>query len=283
MQQIADRVYFESSYLGGNVGCILTGQGPILIDTPPQPHDARHWQDQIAQMTNLPVQYVVNTDYDMHRILTNALFEAPVVAHELAWQKVSEYGDAFHQEAFHWLEALDPEAAAEVSDLPFAWPEITFTERMSLEKGQFKVRLLHLGGHTPATIGVYLPEEKVLFAGDNVVLDALPVLNEADTKQWLRALTYIRKMRVSLLVPGQGPLCSTDDTQALSAYIRLMRDRVRRHYLAGRSKSEMTGLFSEIEEAYPLADEKQDDLRARIKANLDRIYDEMKVKYRKKV
>jgi cyclase len=282
MQQIAKRVYFESAYLGGNVGCILTDRGPILIDTPPLPREARHWRDQIAQLTDLPVQYVVNTDYTTRRSLTNALFDAPVVAHEMAWQRASEQGHSLRDEAVEWLETIDPEAAAEMRELPLAWPEITFTERMSLEKGQPVVRLLHLGGHSPATIGVYLSEERVLFAGDNVVLDTLPVLTEADSKQWLRALTYIRKMHIEILVPGHGPLCDTEATQPLSAYIRLVRDRVRRHYQAGRSKSEMTGLFSEIEEAYRIPKGKREDLRARIKANLDRVYDEMKARYRKK-
>lgn len=282
MQQIAERVYVEMAYYGGNVGCVVTDQGPILIDTPMLPRDARHWRDQIAQLTSLPFLCLINTDYCENRILGNAFFEAPVVAHELTWEAVSGYGDAFRQQMANLLEPIDVEAAAEMSALKVVIPQITFTERMVFEKGTPLVRLIHLGGHTPATIAVYVPDEKILFAGDNVMVDTLPLLTRADTKQWLQALTTIRKMRVKTLVPGHGPLCDTSATQPLSEYIRMIRDMVRRHFQAGRSKSELSSLVSRLTDAYSIPEEGQEGLRSRIKTNLDRVYDEMKALYRKK-
>lgn len=282
MQQIAERVYVEMAYYGGNIGCVVTDQGLILIDTPMLPRDARHWRDQIAQLTSLPVLCLINTDYCENRILGNAFFETPVVAHELTWEAVSGYGDAFRQQMANLLEPIDVEAAAEMSELKVVRPQITFTERMLFEKGTPLVRLIHLGGHTPATIAVYVPDEKILFVGDNVMVDTLPLLTRADTKQWLQALTTIRKMRVETLVPGHGPLCDTSATQPLSEYIRLIRDMVRRHFQAGRSKSELSSLVSRLTDAYPIPKEGQEGLRSRIKTNLDRVYDEMKALYRKK-
>lgn len=282
MQRISDCVYVETAYRGGNVGCVITDQGCILIDTPMLPRDARHWQDQITQLTSLPILYIVNTDYGLERILGNASFDAPVVAHELTWAYITGSGDAIRQQATDLLESVDVETAAEMSQLKLVKPQITFTERMSFEKGSPLVRLIHLGGHTPATIAVYLPEEQILFTGDNVMLDTLPVLTEADTKQWLQALTAIRKMRAKTLVPGHGSLSDTATTQPLSEYIRLIRDQVRRHFQAGRSKSELSGLVGELMDAYPVPDAEQEGLRSRIKANLDRVYDEMKALHRKK-
>lgn len=282
MQRIAECVYVETAYHGGNVGCVVTERGLILIDTPMLPRDARHWSDQIARLTSLPILYLVNTDYRPERILGNAFFDAPVVAHELTWEYVSGYGDAFRQQMAELLDSVDLEAAAEMSHLELVTPEITFTERMSFEKGFPQVHLIHLGGHTPATIAAYLPDVQILFAGDNVMLDTLPVLIHADTKQWLQALTAIRKMRVKTVVPGHGPPCDTAATQLLSEHIRLVRDRVRRHFLADRSKSELSGLVSGLTDAYPIPGAEREGLRARIKANLDRVYDEMKALHRQK-
>ncbi len=281
MQQIAERVYVETAYHGGNVGCIITDQGLILIDTPMLPRNARHWHDQITRLTSR-VLYIVNTDYSENRILGNAFFDVPIVAHELAWEVISGYGDVFGQQVTELLELIDVEAAAEVSRLKPPRPQITFTERMIFEKGFPQVRLIYLGGHTPATIGVYIPDEQILFTGDNVMLDTLPVLTQADTKQWLQSLTAIRKMRVKTLVPGHGPLCDTSVTQPLSEYIRMVRDLVRRHFQVSRSKSELSGLVSGLMDAYPISESEQEGLRSRIKANLDRVYDEMKTLHRKK-
>ncbi len=281
MQQVTERVYVESAYRGGNVGCVVTDQGPILIDTPMIPRDARHWQDQIEHLTSLPILYVINTDYCQERILSNALFDAPIVAHELTWERISGYGDSFVQQVADELESVDAESVAEIEQLTLPLPQITFTERMAFFKGSPDIRLIHLGGHTPASIAVYLPDEKILFTGDVVVLDTLPVLVQADTKQWLHALTAIRKMRVETLVPGHGSLCDTDATQLLSEYLRLVRDRVRRHFQAGRSKSELSALIAELVDAYPTAKAERERLRHHIRLNLDRVYDEMKTQRRK--
>ena len=285
MQQIVERVYVEGNYYGGNVGCIVTDQGPILIDTPMFPRDARHWREQIAQLTSLPVLYVVNTDYNPEHVLGNCFFDAPVIAHELAWEYMNnEYdGKDFRQRMANLLEPIDADAAAEMSRIELLIPQLTFTERMILEKGPpSEIRLIHLGGHTPANIVVYLPDKEILFAADNVVLDTLPALTEANSKQWLRALAAIRKMRVEVLVPGRGPLCDIEATQPLSEYIRLVRDLVRRHYQAGRSKSEMTKLIPELEDAYPVSEAERVDILSCIKTNLNQVYDEMRARYGKK-
>jgi cyclase len=246
------------------------------------PREARHWRDQIEQLTSLPVLYVINTDYGEEQILTSDLFDAPVIAHELTWEQLSGYGESFWQQVASLLETIDIEAAAEINRRRLIVPQVTFTERMILCKGSPEMRLIHLGGHTPGTMAVYLPEEQILFTGKNVVLEALPVLTEADTRQWLQALTVIRKMRVKILVPGQGPLCDTAATQPLSEYLRLIRDHVRRHFQAGRSKSELSGLAARLTDAYPIPEAEQEGLRPRIKANLDRVYDEMKAEQRQK-
>ena len=282
MQQIAERVYVETTYYGGNVGCVITEKGPLLIDTPVLPRESRHWRDQISLLTSLPVQYVINTDYREEHILGNGFFDAPVIAHELTWERVSGYGDGFWQQVANLLQPMDVEVADEIDQLELVPPQITFTERMLLFTQATPLRLIHLGGHTPATIAVYLPDEQIVFPGNNVMRDTLPVLTQADTKQWLQALTAIRKMRVKTLVPGHGPLCDTTVTQPLSKYIRLIRDRVRRHFQAGRSKSELSGLTAGLMDGYPIPEAEQEGLRPRIKANLDRVYDEMKSQQRQK-
>jgi len=282
MQQIAEHVYAETIYCGGNVGCVVTDQGFIVIDTPLLPREARHWRDQLERLASLAVLYVINTDYREERILGNAFFDAPVVAHELTWERIRGYGDAFWQQVANSLGSIDVEAAAEIDQLRLPLPQITFTERMILHKGSPEVRLIHFGGHTPATIAVYVPDDQVLFTGDNVVLDTLPVLTQADTQQWLQALTAIRKIRAETLVPGHGPLCDAAATQPLSEYIRLMRAQVRRHFQAGRSKSELSGLTASLVDAYPVAEAEREGLRLRIRSNLDRVYDEIKAQQRRK-
>ena len=43
MREIAKGVFFENDYISGNVGCVLTEEGAVLIDSPMLPKDAWHW------------------------------------------------------------------------------------------------------------------------------------------------------------------------------------------------------------------------------------------------
>jgi glyoxylase-like metal-dependent hydrolase (beta-lactamase superfamily II) len=125
----------------------------------------------------------------------------------------------------------------------------------------------------------YVPSERVLFTGDIVVNDQHPAMGQANTKEWLDALNTIRRMRVKVLVPGHGPLCDVEATYPISEYIRQARSKVRSLYRAGKSKSEVSSLISEIADLYPFPSEQKSKVEKRIRAGLNRIYDEMKAEH----
>ena len=154
-------------------------------------------------------------------------------------------------------------------------PDVTFSERLILHKGEREIHVLHGGGHSPATCMVYLPAESVLFTGDVVFCGMHPSMGLAETKQWLSTLTALRKMSVDVIVPGHGEMCAREATHVLSDYIRDMRAMVRRSFQAGRSKSETSSaVVPEMMDAFSYSDKNRDRVRLLIKAGSDRIYDE---------
>lgn len=55
------------------------------------------------------------------------------------------------------------------------WPTMTFVGKISLWLGKLEVQLLQLGrGHTKGDTVVWLPQDRVLLAGDLVEFDATP-------------------------------------------------------------------------------------------------------------
>jgi hypothetical protein len=78
LQEIADRVYVELDYEGANVGCVLTEEGAIVIDTPIIPEQARHWASTISMLAD-KVLYVFNTDHHRAHIMGNQFFDTPVL------------------------------------------------------------------------------------------------------------------------------------------------------------------------------------------------------------
>lgn len=277
MKQVIPGVYAETKYSSGNVGLILTGQGIICIDVPMMPRDVEHWQGQINKLTEEPIIAIIQTDCNRERVISMCQFQVPVIAHEAAWDRMKTYrSDKRVQQIREMLGCNEQE-----DDWQVRMPDITFTDRLILNKGDYEVHLLHSGGHSPATTMVYLPERRLIFTGDLVFNNMHPSMGQAQTKEWLVALNQLRKLTIDVIVPGHGQVCDKECTYPLSDYIREMRARVRRHYQSNRSKTETASLIiNEFIDAFPYAENKRDTVRRLVKNASDRIYDEYRAETR---
>ena len=277
LQEIAPGVYVHTGYEGANVGCILTSVGAIVVDTPLIPQEGKAWAAEVLRLAKR-VLCVFNTDHHRAHIMGNQYFDAPVIAHELAWKEMSSYRDAFIERTKN-LFKRQPEIAAQFDEVVIKKPEITFTGRLIIKKGGREVHFIYLGGHTAATCGVWLPKEKILFTGDVVVVGEHPSLGQSNSKEWLEALARLRRMSLNAIVPGHGPLCNVEATQPISEYIRLMRLKVRNQIKAGRSKSEAATVVSQMIDCFPYRPGDRSFVEKRIRAGVNRIYDELKAAY----
>jgi len=278
MQQITEDVYAETNVRGANIGFVVTGEGVVLIDSPMIPAEARWWREQIAEITDQEITYLINTDHHRGHVLGNQYLTTAVIAHELAWKEMKSYGESFRNRLINLFKDSEPQVAAEFENLEIILPRVTFTSRMTLYKGGKTIRLIHVGGHTQATSLVHVIEDGVLFTGDIVVNDRHPFMGHGNSKEWLNALTFIRKLGVKTIVPGHGELCDRETLERLSEYIRQMRMQVRTLYLAGRSKTE-TASRVDLLNFFPVPDKDRQKIRKRFKASIGRVYEELKASY----
>jgi cyclase len=278
IREIAPRVFVETEYHGANVAFIVTGEGVILIDTPMLPNEARLWWGEILKRTDQEIIYVINTDHHRAHVIGNQFFPtATVIAHEHAWKEMKSYGDSFRTRLINMYRDRIPEAVDEWKQhLEIIKPEITFTGRTILFKGDKEIHMIPVGGHTPATTVVLLPEEKLLFAGDVVVTNRPPFLSQGNTKQWLEALTYLRKLNYDVLIPGHGELTGKEATEKMSEYLRMVRRRVRSAYRSGLSKADTARSLSHLIRFWPIPPFEKPKADRRFKSGLGRVWNEMR-------
>ncbi len=277
MKEIAPGVLVEFDYEGANCGLILTGKGAIVVDTPMIPEEAKDWVAQVAKITD-NVLYVFNTDHHRAHILGNQYFSAPVLAHESAWKEMSSYKDTFIERTKS-LFKKQPHIQEQFSETRIVKPELTFTGQLIIKKGGRELRFMHLGGHTPATSGLYLPDVNILFTGDLLVVDEHPALGQCSSKEWLTKLAWLKQQTYQAIVPGHGPLCNVEAVEPVRCYIRTMRAKVRSQYKQGRSKAESAVVISQMIDMFPFKPNRKSMIEKRIRAGVSRIYDEMKVFY----
>jgi cyclase len=277
IREIAPNIFVETEYHGANVACIVSGEGVILIDSPMLPHEALHWRAEIEKRTGNGIVYIINTDHHRAHVIGNQYFPtATVIAHERAWKEMKSYGDSFRTRLLNMYRDRMPEAV-EVwqQDLEIITPEVTFTGRTVLYHGDKEIHLIPVGGHTPATTVVYLPQDKLLFAGDVVVTNRPPFLSQGDTKEWLEALTYLRKLHYDILIPGHGELTGKEATENMSEYLRMVRRKVRRAYRTGLTKADTARSLSHLVRQWPIPPFERPKADRRFKSGLGRVWNEI--------
>jgi cyclase len=284
IREIAPNIFVETEYHGANVAFIITSEGLILIDTPMLPAEALHWRAEIEKRTDKEITYIINTDHHRAHIIGNQFFPtATVVAHEHAWKEMKSYGDSFRTRLLNMYRDRMPEAVdVWKKHLEIIKPEITFTGRTLFFRGNKEIHLIPLGGHTPATTVVFLPQERLLFTGDLVVTNRPPFLSQGDTKEWLGALTYLRKLRYDILIPGHGELTGKEATENMSEYLRMIRRKVRGAYRSGLSKADTSRSLSHLIRYWPVPPFEKPKADRRFKSGLGRVWNEIRTEEKAK-
>ena len=106
-------------------------------------------------------------------------------------------------------------------------PDHTFETKMALP-GARGAELVSLGsGHTEADAFLFLPREKVLFAGDLVVNGVQPSMGDGDPSHWIDELDQIVRMAPERVVPGHGRVTTTEGMQETRDYLSGILDAAR--------------------------------------------------------
>lgn len=208
IQQVSPSVHVELDRLGSNNGIITDGCGQVvLIDTPHRPTDAIEWARQVGAYGQ--VRYVVHTDHHPDHTIGNAFLDGVVVAHDLTRQRMR---DEPHDRAYleRLFSVIDPAALDDERSFEPRLPSVTFSDRLTLHHGDVEVELHHAPGHTVNTIIAYLPDEGVVFTGDNVCPQGLPSFQDSSIERWFDVLDQIGALEFDVLVGGHGEVGGRD-------------------------------------------------------------------------
>jgi len=199
MAKSADNVHVRTNFRGCNSSFVVTGDGVVIIDTPPVPAEAKQWRDEARRYGE--IRYVINGEPHNDHVAGNCWFGGQVIAHE-GVRKIIQAASQADLEMM--LQFLTPDALPLDKDFRWHPPDITFTQELTLYLGDHTFRLINLPGHTPFQTAVYVPEEKVLFTSDNVVVEGMPIMFQCLPDAWLDSLKRLQLLDIDKLVPGHG-------------------------------------------------------------------------------
>ncbi len=198
---------------------LVTPKGIIVTD-PINKGVATWLKGELKKRFNKPVKYLIYShDHQDHSSGGNVFANtATVVAHERA------------------------KADIIAERRPTAVPDITFSDKMTVELGGQKVDLSYVGlSHSDNMIVMNFPAERSLYAVDFIPVKSLPykTLSDAYFPDWIDAIRQVEAMDFDTLVPGHGPIGVKADAAAQRAYLEDLYGAVLEAARAGLSVDEM--------------------------------------------
>ncbi len=189
-----------------NAGFVVTEGGVVVIDALASPRQGEQLLRTIRGITDRPVSWLVLTHHhpDHHFgavVLRKA--GARVVAHPDTRVLAAEGGeDALIAD---WVRVVGLDA---MRGFEFAnSPDRKVTGSDTLRIGGRTIVVTHPGqGHSAGDLLVWLPRERVLFAGDVLVEDGVSMVVDGNSSELLRVLGVVEGLRPAAVVPGHGAI-----------------------------------------------------------------------------
>ena len=257
MRRVGPNAWAEIYTWGCNPGFVVTEDGVVMIDTPQQPIDAVRWRERMEE--HGPIRHLINTEPHADHILGNAYYPGVEV---IAQRGIRDR----YEEAIPSMTSEERLEAMKQSDPDSVWllrhpsyppnpPTRTFEDELTLQLGRHTFHLVNLPGHTHQQTAVHVPEERVVYTGDNVFCRCKTFVQEADPWEWLDSLERIGRLDVDVVVPGHGEPCDRSYLPEQAEILRRWIDAVER--LVDRGLTEEEAVREPLDVAgidpYPLA------------------------------
>jgi len=220
----------DGGYGYSNAGLITDGREALLVDTLIDIPSAREMLEAMRAATPAAARIgtVVNTHAHPDHTAGNELLPGTDIiasAATLAEMDALEAGaNPIRQILENWSEHGEAGAYLhEVMGRRFevhrgkqVMPNRAFDDELTVPVGAKEVRLVRVGpAHTRGDVVVYVPSDRVLFAGDVLFTRVHPLVAPGTAEAWIEACERLLEWNVDVIVPGHGPV---SDAGALGVF-----------------------------------------------------------------
>jgi glyoxylase-like metal-dependent hydrolase (beta-lactamase superfamily II) len=268
VEEIAKGVYavlFEQ--MRTNSGFIVGSDSVTVIDALINTDLANKVIGEVKKVTDKPIRYLVNTHFHTDHVSGNSAYpkETTIIAHRNTRTILEKDLDQMRKDVARIFKLQLPESFSIVL------PNLTFTDKLAIHDGTRKIDILYMGkGHTAGDAVVYLPEEKIIFAGDLIVTGVPVFALGGFSKEYIDTLKKIEALDSQKIVSGHGGIVDKNQILKLIQYTEDLRTEVKKYTDAGKSLDETVSTLALAQyEGWPRH-------KTVLPFNVEQIYKEMK-------
>jgi glyoxylase-like metal-dependent hydrolase (beta-lactamase superfamily II) len=246
-EQIADGVHVipdQRIDLVPNVGFVVGEEVVLVVDTGMGVANAERVLERARELSGGRKLLLTLTHFHPEHGFGAQVFRdaAEIVYNRSQWEELqAKFG-----EFVEMFSGFSPEIAEILSDVELTEPHETYEDRLRIDLGGVVVDLEAVGpAHTRGDQIVWLPDQRVLFAGDLVENRFFPILPDADShgSEWIALLERLEAMEPETVVPGHGAVGDVGLVRDVREYLVWIRSLARE----GGDKAE---LESQVQERY---------------------------------
>jgi len=236
IESISDNIHVLFG-LGGNI-LVSTGADGVLLVDDQMPELKYKILRSLRKIGGKSVDYIINTHWHFDHAEGNLAFGpdgAKIVAHENSRKMM------LNPKPINLSFIVYPQQPYPLN----AVPQITYQDSMKLHLNGDQIELYHFGhAHTTGDTAVYLRNSNVLHMGDVFNMTGPPFIdagNGGSIDGIIRFCEEILKAvnDETVVVPGHGPISTTEDIQTYIDMLIVVRDRIQAQILEGKSLQEI--------------------------------------------
>lgn len=224
VEEVADRIFAYVQPDGGwclnNAGILAGPHSVALVDTAATEARARALRTAALARGGAEPRTVLNTHHHGDHTFGNAVAapRATVIAHTHTRAEMAEKGEG--------LKHVWPDTDwGDLGDLGRSLPTVTFEDRLTVYVDELAVELMYVGpAHSTNDVVVWVPEHRVLFAGDVLMPGCTPFLLAGSILGSLEAIARLRALDPRTVVGGHGPVAGPEALDEAEAYLRWLQE-----------------------------------------------------------
>jgi len=229
-------VYYAAGGDGGNSGIIIGKDGVIVVDAKTTAASAKEVLAEIAKLSPKPVTTVILSHSDADHV--NGLAGFPkgltIIAQETCKKEMEDS-----------LNGPQPAPRDYLPTKTVKMKELTTIDGVRLE-------LLHWApAHTGGDLITYLPEQKIVFAGDILIQQMPFTLIHAEkggtSAGWVETVKGMLALNADSYVPGHGDTMTKADVQKRLAAVEKRRADIKMLVAQGKSLDEIKKALNDTE------------------------------------
>ncbi len=263
LEEIAEGVWVVRDHriwLVPNIGIILGNDAALIVDCGLGPANGERVLDLARRIAGTRRLFLTVTHFHPEHGYGAQVFrpEATIVYNQAQRDELQEKG-ARYNDLFRKTQT--PAAAAALYGTKIVMPHFTYDgPRAELDLGGRRVSFHTWGtAHTRGDQVVFLPKERILFAGDLIEERMFPIFpwfppqdHEIDGARWVEILNGFRLFDPTRVVPGHGDIGDIQIALNLASHIETVGREVRRRRQDGQTVDQIIAEYKpNIIAAYP--------------------------------